>query len=308
MMEQNEQKLTVVGRVVDSRSPTGSDSAAGLPGVTVEVWLKAASTEVVAAVTTGSLGEFAVGLDAAALRPLLGAHPASAFFRVYQGSQLLIDTEESIMWHENGPNQTLRIPVDPTKPKGAGAPALWSVRGRVTDSRGAPLEGMIVHAYDRNLDPPAPKFLGNSATDAAGYYRIAYSRSQLGRASKAHADLEVSACKQNGATLLTLYTRRVCHAPATAVVECAWCRIAGSDARDRHSGIERAEPAARSLCGAPGGHPLVLKNAPQFGELAAGRHRRRAAHLSARGRDSPPRAAHQKAERAVPVRHGGFAA
>ncbi|WP_437991268.1 neuraminidase-like domain-containing protein [Sorangium sp. So ce145] len=219
MMEQNEQKLTVVGRVVDSRSPTGSDSAAGLPGVTVEVWLKAASTEVVAAVTTGSLGEFAIGLDAAALRPLLGAHPASAFFRVYQGSQLLIDTEESIMWHENGPNQTLRIPVDPTKPKGAGAPALWSVRGRVTDSRGAPLEGMIVHAYDRNLDPPAPKFLGNSATDAAGYYRIAYSRSQLGRTSKTHADLEVSACKQNGATLLTLYTRRVCHAPATAVVD-----------------------------------------------------------------------------------------
>ena len=40
--------------------------------------------------------------------------------------------------------------------------------GRVTDSRGAPLEGMVVHAYDRNLDPPAPKFLGNSATDAAG--------------------------------------------------------------------------------------------------------------------------------------------
>ncbi len=73
------------------------------------------------------------------------------------------------------------------------------VQGRVFDSSGAPLAGVIVTAVDRDLRTeqqlgPAPS--QPTITDPTGFYSITYTRDQFARAEKRSADIVVYAFQQ----------------------------------------------------------------------------------------------------------------
>ncbi|WP_438010622.1 neuraminidase-like domain-containing protein [Sorangium sp. So ce321] len=217
-MEQDEQKLTLIGRVVDINNLAAGEVTAGVDNATIEAWVSTTPAQVIAAATTSSRGTFTIELDVAALRPLLGGHPVSGFFRVYQGNQLLVDTRDSLLWRERS-TDALRVAVDPANPVGTASPAQWTVRGRVTTRSGAPLFNPMVYVFDRNLTVSGVTLthLGEAEPDAAGFYQFGYTRSELGRAGKQYADLEVHV--QDSETPLA--TARLCHAPATAVLDVA---------------------------------------------------------------------------------------
>ncbi|WP_437665418.1 neuraminidase-like domain-containing protein [Sorangium sp. So ce1182] len=216
-MEQNEQKITLLGRVVDITNLAGNEETAGVQNATIEVWVSTTPPQIVTAATTDWVGAFAFELDVATLRPILGSHAVSGFFRVYQGSQLLADTRDSLLWYDRSTDAMLRIGVDPAKPVGTGSPAHWTVRGRVTDRSGGPLKLLLVYVFDRNVTASGITLtkLGEAETDDGGFYQVGYTRSELGRAGKQLPDLEVQI--YDSETAVT--TAHLCHAPATAVVD-----------------------------------------------------------------------------------------
>ncbi|WP_437840139.1 hypothetical protein [Sorangium sp. So ce1153] len=216
-MERDKQKITLMGRVVDTANLAGNEEAAGVDNATIEVLVSTTPPQIVSAATTDSVGAFAFELDVATLRPILGSHAVSGFFRVYQGSQLLADTRDSLLWYDRSTDAVLRIGVDPAKPEGTGSPAHWTVRGRVTDPNGGPLQLLLVYVFDRNVTASGITLtkLGEAETDAGGFYQVGYTRSELGRAGKQLPDLEVQI--YDSETFVT--AAHLCHAPATAVVD-----------------------------------------------------------------------------------------
>ncbi|WP_437580755.1 neuraminidase-like domain-containing protein [Sorangium sp. So ce887] len=245
-MKQLEQKLTIMGRVVDINNLTGSEETAGLNNATIEAWVSSTPPQIVAAATTDHVGAFTFELDVAALRPLLGTRPVSGFFRVYQGSQMLVDTRDSLPWGERSTDVALRIPVNPAKPEGTGSPAHFTVRGRVTDPNGAPREWMIIYVFDRNVTASGITLtqLGEAHTDAGGFYQVGYTRSELGRAGKQLADLEVHVYDSE----IQQAAGHLCRAPATAVID-----VVIEDGQVRApSEYERATAAALPALGSLG--------------------------------------------------------
>lgn len=70
------------------------------------------------------------------------------------------------------------------------------VQGAARLQDGTPSQGAIVRAFDKDLRREEP--LGESITDAQGFYRITYTAGQFSRAEKKSADLVVRAYTPNG--------------------------------------------------------------------------------------------------------------
>ncbi|WP_437713631.1 neuraminidase-like domain-containing protein [Sorangium sp. So ce448] len=243
--KQNEQKLTLIGRVVNINNLAGNDSMAGVNNATIEAWVSTTPAQIIAAATTDSLGSFAFELDMASLRPLLGSSPASGFFRVYQGNQLLVDTRDSLLWRERSTDAALRIAVNPAAPAGAASPAHWIVRGRVTDRNGAPLQDKIIYVFDRNVTASGitRTALAEGHTDPTGCYQAGYTRSELGRPGKQLADLEVHVYDSE----VQMAIGHLCRAPATAVIDVVVTEGNYSFAPSEHARVTAAVARAHDM-------------------------------------------------------------
>jgi peptidoglycan hydrolase-like protein with peptidoglycan-binding domain len=71
-----------------------------------------------------------------------------------------------------------------------GQPPRFVVRGQIRQADGRPLADATVRAIDKNLRSEEP--LGETRTDEAGRYEIAYTAEQFGRAEKGSTDVSGS--------------------------------------------------------------------------------------------------------------------
>ena len=103
------------------------------------------------------------------------------FFQLYRDDQVLA-ADTSIASLQPG-NQRVEILVNVPEPAGE-----WCiVRGAIHHANGAPLPGVIVRAFDRDMR--AEMLLGQMIAGAGGLYEIAYNTGQFRRAEKTEADL-----------------------------------------------------------------------------------------------------------------------
>lgn len=297
--DREQQTFTAAVRAVDR------GTYAGLPGLLVEAWVRGACCEdLIAAGTTDAAGDVLLDITEDALERIAGSRPTAAWFRVFQGERLLIDTEGSLTWRVRDANARLCIQVDLDASQGTGSPARWTVRGALLNGAGQPCSGVRVTAFDRNVGQ-AETTLGTSSTDASGRYRIAYRPTQLGRPGKARADLAVRAHDAEGAEIAA---RFICRAPPTAIADLTTDR----DAR----GPSEVEQLTAAVLPVIGGVPLAQLteddialaacsarvDRDQLGLLAA-------AHGLAQGTDIPPAVFHGLLRWGLPkTRAGLFAA
>jgi hypothetical protein len=102
-------------------------------------------------------------------------------------------------------------PANGSPPK----PRSYEVKGTVRLSDGSPARDTNVSAYDRDLR--SERLLGQTRTDGAGAYRIAYSDEQFHRRERGSADLVVKALAPGGSLLAA--SPVLFNAPASAVVD-----------------------------------------------------------------------------------------
>lgn len=208
--DQDQQMFTATVRAVDRRTQSG------LPGLLIEAWVRGACcTDIIAAGMTDAAGDAVLDISEDALERVAGSRPTAAWFRVFHGERLLLDTEGSLTWRILDADARLCIQVDLEVSQRTGSPARWSVRGVLLDAADRPCPGVQVKAFDRNIGA-AETLLGGASTDASGRYLIAYQPTQLGRPGKMHADLAVRAYDAKGAEIAA---RFVCSAPPTAIVD-----------------------------------------------------------------------------------------
>lgn len=178
-----ENTYEIRGRAVDRRTRKG------VPELKVQVWdqdeiLRAP----VATGETDERGGFQIPVDLTRLRRLYRGRPFKLFFRLYRDDMLIADTREAIAWSPDAGDRPVVIPVD-AGDRPAGQP--HRVHGRVMRPDGAPVAGITVRAFDR--DVRGEKQLGEAVTGDDGRYAIEYRADRLSRAGKKQADLIVRA-------------------------------------------------------------------------------------------------------------------
>ncbi|AKT43565.1 neuraminidase-like domain-containing protein [Chondromyces crocatus] len=241
--EFNDETFILHARVIDVRDSTG------ISGLTVEGWSRRSQGhELLAVATTEQGGYFVFEIDRATLVSLVGVKPVMLSFRIFDDSLLLLDTGTTLQWRVGDPETSLTIEVNPAATPSIGARSNWSVRGKLADSDGNPLQGKRVTAVDRNVGLP-DKSLGESTTDIRGRFRITYDGTDLGRPHKARADLAVRALE--AVTSEELAKAFVCRAPPNAVVD-----LTATEPPQKTSEFERLAAAVTPVIGSVEPHEL----------------------------------------------------
>lgn len=191
MPTRDEQSRRISGRIIDGSSRQGRSH------LRVEAWDKnvIAADARLGAAMTGPDGAFVIEVSRSAWSGILDRQP-DVFFKVFQESELILSSEESVLRNVADDIQDIVLELDGARipairQAGTGRsfgraddnpfttlrPALHSVThevfGQLLNRETAkPLAGLTVRAYD--LDEAAPKDLGYDLTDGRGRFALAY--------------------------------------------------------------------------------------------------------------------------------------
>ena len=153
-------------------------TGAPLPNLHVEAVFQINKQQLIRSGTTNSKGIVFLPVDESFFST---GQSVKVLFQLYRDDQVLT-ADTSIASLQPG-NQGVEILVTVPEPAGE-----WCiVRGAIHHANGAPLPGVIVRAFDRDMR--AETLLGQMIAGAGGLYEIAYSTGQFRRAEKAQADL-----------------------------------------------------------------------------------------------------------------------
>ncbi|MDN5936929.1 MAG: hypothetical protein L0H75_12300, partial [Nitrosospira sp.] len=120
-------------------------------------------------------------------------HAVEVFFRLYREDQALTNlTTDTIIANLPPGDQEVEILVTVPEPAGE----LCIVRGVIRHVDGAPLSGVIVRVFDRDMR--AETLLGQVIADTGGFYEITYNTGLFRRVEKAQADLFIRAFEPDG--------------------------------------------------------------------------------------------------------------
>ncbi|MFO0761439.1 MAG: neuraminidase-like domain-containing protein [Byssovorax sp.] len=199
----NTYRLT--GRIIEKGTQKG------VANLRVEAWdHEAQNTDLLAVAVTTTDGAFLLTLDDDYLAELLDDRRPTITLRLFQGTQQLLTTE--YRWKINTDTTPVRLEVDLTDTSGTATPSTSVVHGLLRTPSGTPIASKTVRAFDYNLT--SEDTLGETTTDSAGRYRIAYATGALTRTGKIHPDLIVRAYSTEDDVIAE--SPRRCHAPPTA--------------------------------------------------------------------------------------------
>lgn len=153
-------------------------TGAPLPDLQVDALFRIDKQQLIRSGTTNGKGIVVLPVDESFFST---GQNVEVLFQLYRGDQTL--TADTFIPNLLPGNQEVEILV--TLPEPAGE---WcTVRGAIRHVNGAPIPGVIVCAFDRDMR--AETLLGQMIAGRGGVYEIAYSTGQFRRADKAHADL-----------------------------------------------------------------------------------------------------------------------
>jgi hypothetical protein len=115
-------------------------------------------------------------------------------------------------------SETVTDYIRQEKPMSSGTPVttqLFEVKGTIRLANSSPARGIKVSAFDRDLR--AEQLLGQSETDAAGFYYIQYSAGTFAKSETGSADLVVKAFALDGSVLAA--SAVLFNAPRSAVID-----------------------------------------------------------------------------------------
>ncbi|MCB9102284.1 MAG: hypothetical protein H6632_22290 [Anaerolineales bacterium] len=177
---------TIVGNVINRQ--TGE----GVADVRIEGWnrvptARTAPEKQVTYSTTEDDGRFHLDFTSADFSD----HPPAAdspdiYFKVWRDQTLLANTEGSLGWYAERPDDEVIIEID-LPPEDEEAEPPFVVRGQINYEAGSPAAGVDVRAFDRDLR--REELLGQTRTDRAGRYEIRYGPKNFIRAERGHADV-----------------------------------------------------------------------------------------------------------------------
>jgi len=173
---------------------TDKASRQGLTGLRVEAWdLGRKSADCIAQSMTDAEGCFQLLFTAAELKKQFMDATPDVFFKIYQGEQLIKNTEDVILWEYQEEETEVVIQIEAASQPG---PAnVFRVTGRVLYADARPVIGAAVNAYDQGLE--SRKALGQPAmSDQSGAYEIIYTVNDLLLPAKGSANLLVQASYQ----------------------------------------------------------------------------------------------------------------
>ncbi|UQA60397.1 neuraminidase-like domain-containing protein [Polyangium aurulentum] len=199
----------------------------GVNGVRVEAWdQEGLVRDLVAYSRTDELGDFTISLEGSYLEKIFLDRSPILIFRLFNGDDEEI-SPTAITWQPSQQPKRIRIGVDMVTVTGGRTPASSVVQGRLTKADGSTLPSYNdykIQVYDKDLsqginDGYVYTFLGESAIDALGRYRVLYTSAALGRSGKLHPDLVVRALNPNGDTIDK--SDEICQAPAIVLINLA---------------------------------------------------------------------------------------
>ena len=190
------QIFNIKGRVIDHKTQRG------IPGLRVEAWDKdLIFNDLVGSATTDEQGAFQITYDASYFKELFADRKPDLFFKVFYRDQLVHSTEDSILWNVRKGDTSIEIEVDDPTAGQEPTPKTFTVRGRIVQADGSPVEGITVKAFDKDVG--GERLLGETTTDQAGTYRLQYRVKQLSHEDKAAVDLIVRAFDATGSEVAT---------------------------------------------------------------------------------------------------------
>jgi hypothetical protein len=194
-------------------------------------------------------GQFSFEVSEGHQQDWFAGRPATFFFRVYRNNSLVLSTEERL--HATLRNNRVVIPLRCHLPLIPDARA--KVCGTITDCRGTPIRGLLVSAYDQDLQHVGPgkgtpkkpagpgQFLGEALTNECGKYCIPYTRKAYSQFEIASADLIVAVRQPRGQKILAKSRTRF-NAPPKATVD---LRVSGLNYPARHEFLVYTEALTR---------------------------------------------------------------
>lgn len=169
--------MKVEGQVVESES----NSPVG--GAKLEAWGKeSAGDALLIAIKTDGEGKFSF----ARKESVVEKYPA-IYFKVYDGSQLLVDTKDKIEWRrtDTAPQVIITVKNEPA------AATEGVVSGNVVTKEGVALDGVVVRAFSKSIDQDTQ--IGDDKTNKSGAFTIRY---KTAVSSGDAPDIEVRAYNQ----------------------------------------------------------------------------------------------------------------
>ncbi len=198
------------------------ETAAPAAGLRVEAWDKSHRwLDVVDCAISDARGRFHLSLSEEYRDRLFPSGPAELYFKVFDGEYIVASTEATTVWRVEASDTEILLRTVRTADVSA-RPSPFVVRGRVADATTGSLPGRRVKAFDRNLGSVAwdDNLLGETTTDANGWYKIQYSFDQSTGPGKAKPDLLIKVFTSGGAGEPELIdqSRVICHAETIAEV------------------------------------------------------------------------------------------
>ncbi|HET6230770.1 MAG TPA: neuraminidase-like domain-containing protein [Longimicrobiaceae bacterium] len=183
--------------MVDSRTRRG------IWGVRVEAWDKdLLIDDLVGSAVTDGEGRFQIRFGGGFFRELCVDRRPDLFFKVFRGDELVVSTENAVLWNAKAGEIPVAIAVqlpdgdgahcDEPEAGGNGGPPAESpssIHGRVTGPGEVGIPALRVEAVDVGMGGEVA--LGGTETGVDGGYRIVYDTATVTRRGKAHPDVRV---------------------------------------------------------------------------------------------------------------------
>lgn len=172
----------ITGRIIDCTTRQG------VQGLQIEGWDKdLIFNDLVGSAMTDSEGRFQITFTKSYFEELFSDRQPDLFFKVFNEDELIMSTEDYILWNVAAGDTEISIEVDiPATIKLNGA---FVVRGKISDAGDNLLVGVVVKAFDKDLR--SEEELGKTNTNKDGEYEIYYSAQKFRRAEKVNADLVI---------------------------------------------------------------------------------------------------------------------
>jgi hypothetical protein len=190
--------LTLKGKVVNkNRQP--------VPGLRVEAWDKDyLIDDLLGSAKTGKNGTFTIRFNRSYYQEICFDRKPDLYFKIYRDAQLLLSTENDILWNVSDPKVEVYI-IIPQRGDDSNNNIDYAVRGIVSNKNRDPEAGLLIKVFDRNMR--SEHLLGKSKTDQNGRYQINYTSKQFKLPGKKAADLVVKVFTRDGET--PLYTPKM---------------------------------------------------------------------------------------------------